>query len=136
MTDMKERLMVLKMIEDGKVSADDGAKLLGSLGEKGTATVTTESVHAGERAHVKPPVNGKKWFRVRVSDIATGRTKTTVNLPMGLVDWGLKVGAMYAPELNDLNIGELQSMLTAETEGLLVDVYDEEDGERVEIFVE
>ena len=136
MSEMQERLMILKMIEDGKVTADDGARLLASIGEKEKQESPVGSPVKEIETIVKPRADGKKWFRVRVSDIASGRTKTTVNLPMGLVDWGLKVGAQYAPELNDLNISELQDMLTEETEGLLVDVYDEEDGERVEIYVE
>ena len=136
MSEMQERLMILKMIEDGKVTADDGARLLASIGEKEKQESPVGSPVKEVKMIAKPRSDGKKWFRVRVSDIASGRTKTTVNLPMGLVDWGLKVGAQYAPELNDLNISELQDMLTEETEGLLVDVYDEEDGERVEIYVE
>jgi hypothetical protein len=73
---------------------------------------------------------------VRVTDLSSGRTKVTVNLPVGLVNWGMKIGARYAPEVSDFNFEELSQMINAEAEGKLIDVVDEEDGEHVEIFVD
>ena len=123
-----ERMMILRMIEDGKVSAEEGAKLLASVGQEPAkqpkAMVATR----------KP--GGPQWFRVRVSDSQSGKMKAMVNLPIGLMDWGLKVGAQFAPEMEGLDLNELSEILRSGADGKIVEVIDEEDGEHVEIFIE
>ena len=61
---------------------------------------------------------------------------TRVNLPIGLMDWGLRVGAQFAPEMEGLDLGELSEILRSGADGKIVEVIDEEDGERVEIYIE
>ena len=56
-----------------------------------------------------------------------------VNLPLGLVDAGLNIASKYAP---DVAFDELVDAISAGAEGKIIDVYDEEDGEHVEIFIE
>jgi hypothetical protein len=126
MNENNERMMILKMIEEGTVSADEGAKLLASV----------ES--APSKSHQKTPQRqgDAKWFRVRVTDTITGKSKATVSLPLSLMDWGLRVGAQFAPEVANLDLGELSEILSTGLEGKIVDVLDEVDGEHVEIYVE
>jgi hypothetical protein len=52
------------------------------------------------------------------------------------MDWGLKIGAQFAPEVSDVNLTQLGEALRSGVEGKIIDVVDEEDGEHVEIFVE
>ena len=52
---------------------------------------------------------------------------------MGLVDAGLNIASKYAP---DIAFDELVDEINAGAEGKIIDVYDEEDGEHVEIFIE
>jgi hypothetical protein len=73
---------------------------------------------------------------VRVTDTATGKTKTSVNIPLGLMEWGVQIGAQFAPEVGNLDINQISEMLQSGVEGKIVDVMDEEDGEHVEIFIE
>ena len=141
-----ERLQILRMIEEGKVSATEGVALLSALsGERKPAPAPARPVE-GDRpqpeikkavvaAETRPSNGGPRFFKVRVTDIETGRAKTSVTLPLALVDWGLKIGARYAPEA-DIDMREIGEMLRMGIEGKLVDVMDEEDGEHVEIFVE
>lgn len=145
-----ERLQILRMVEEGKISASEAATLLSALaqGVRPNPAVkepepTASEVQLGEPLEApetpqngSAPGTGPRWFRVRVTDIPSGRTKVTVNLPVGLVNWGLKVGARYAPEVAEFNFDELSQMLQTGAEGKLVDVMDEEDGEHVEIFVD
>ena len=90
MTTAEERLRILKMVEQGQISAEDGSRLL-------------EALSAGEqrRAPTTPPGVGAeaagRWLHVRVTDTRTGRNKVNVTIPMGLVDVGLKMGARFAP---------------------------------------
>ena len=68
--------------------------------------------------------------------MATGKTKTSVNIPLGLMEWGLQIGAQFAPEVANINSEELIEALQSGVDGKIVDVIDEEDGEHVEIFIE
>ena len=128
MNTIDERMLILRMIEDGKVSAEEGAKLLTSISQE------TEKRPKAIVAQKKP--GGAQWFRVRVSDSQTGKMKALVNLPIGLMDWGLKVGAQFAPEMEGLDLSELSEILRSGADGKIVEVFDEEDGEHVEIFIE
>lgn len=123
----EERMRILKMIEQGQVSAEDGARLL-------------EALSAGERRRSldSPTVSpsSARWFRVRVTDLRTGKNKVNVNIPMGLVNVGLKMGARFAPEMEGVDLDQINEMVKAGATGKLVEIEDQEDGERVEIFVE
>ena len=77
---------------------------------------------------------GQGWLRVRVTDMATGRTKVNVNLPLGLVDAGMNIATQFAPDINLSQIAE--AIKSGDVEGKIVDVYDEEDGEHVEVFID
>jgi hypothetical protein len=120
----EERMQILKMIEAGTISADEGAKLLAAL-EEGT----------GKRERTEP--GGKaRWMRIRVTDLKTGNAKVNVNLPMGLVNVGLKMGARFAPEMENVDLEEIIESIKEGAQGKIVEVEDEKDGERVEIYIE
>jgi hypothetical protein len=125
MATTEERMQILKMIEEGKITAQDGAELLRALDQ--------------DKKIPPPPLRGAsapRWFRVRVTDIATGRAKVNVNIPMGLVNVGIKMGARFAPEVDSIDYDDIMSAIQSGQQGKIMDVTDEEDGERVEIFVE
>lgn len=126
MVTAEERMKILKMVREGKITAEEGAKLLAALssGQKGTRKATTQ------------PSGRARMFRVRVTDMASGKSKTTVNIPIRLMEMGLHIGAQFAPELSGLDLEQLNELLASGMEGKIVDVIDEEDGEHVEIFVE
>jgi hypothetical protein len=123
----EERLRILKMIEQGTVSAEDGARLLEALG-------VAEQRQQPE-ARMLPP-GSPRWFRVRVTDMRTGKNKVNVNIPMGLVSVGIKMGARFAPQLEGVALDQIGEMIRSGATGKLIEVEDAEDGERVEIFVE
>jgi SHOCT-like protein len=127
MATVEERMKILKMIEEGKISAEDGAKLLAAL---------SDSRKPGSPPTPPPPGGDARWFRVRVTDLATGKTKVNVNIPMGLVNVGIKMGARFAPGLSSEQMEVIAEALKSGAAGKIVDVSDEEDGEHVEIFVE
>jgi hypothetical protein len=126
MATTEERMKILQMIREGKITADEGAKLLSAL--SGTKKEARKSMVRSSE--------GTRWFRVRVTDMASGKTKTSVNIPMGLMEWGLQIGAAFAPEVGAINSEEIMEALQSGVEGKIVDVIDEEDGEHVEIFVD
>lgn len=122
-----ERMRILKMVEDGKISAEEGARLLVALRESGKDAGRAPTP-PGSRA------NMKGWLRVRVTDVATGRTKVNVNLPLGLVDAGMNIATQFAPNINFSQIAD--AVRSGELEGKIVDVMDEEDGEHIEVYVD
>ncbi len=124
MATTEERMKILKMIEEGKLSAEEGSKLLAAL-------------TAGNRPPVPGiPVGGAKWLRVRVTEVGSGRPKATVQIPLALMDAGMKIGAHFAPEIDGVNMDQLMEALRTGMTGKIIDVTDEEDGEHVEIYVE
>ncbi len=78
-----------------------------------------------------------RWFRVRVTDLKTGKSKANVKIPASLADFGMKMAARFAPaDLQGLDMNQLMAAMKNGGEGKLVDVEDEEKGEHVEVFIE
>jgi len=83
-----------------------------------------------------PSPGGSRWFRVRVTDVRSGKVKVNVSLPLGLINFGLKLGAKYVPEEAGFNIDEIREAVRSGIVGKIISVEDSDDGERVEVFVE
>ncbi len=126
MATSEERMQILKMIEAGTISASEGAELLRALEQDNSSQPSTPLKGASE----------PRWFRVRVTDTKTGKNKVNVNIPMGLVNVGMKMGARFSPELEGMDFEEITELVKSGSQGKVMDVYDEEEGERVEIFIE
>jgi hypothetical protein len=130
MTSVEERMKILKMIEDGKISAEEGAKLLAALAEGSRGS-------PGPAAPGKPGRPGApRTLRIRVTDIATGRSKASVQIPLALVDAGMKIGAHFAPEVEGVDMSNVMDAMRSGVTGKIIDVVDDEDGEHVEIYIE
>ena len=127
MASTEERMKILNMVAEGKISAEEGAKLLSAL----SAQPKKKSVSLKMGQPSTP-----RWFRVRVTDIETGKDKVNVNLPMSLVDVGTRMGARFAPELEDMDLEEIMEQIQSGAQGKIIEVEDVEEGERVEIYVE
>ena len=120
----EERARILQMVSEGKIDAGQGVELLSAL--KTAKTPDVPEAGPGKAS----------WFRVRVTDMATGRTKVNVNLPFGLVRAGIKLGARFSPEVEDVDWDEVIEAINEGASGKLVDVEDFDGGEKVEVFVE
>lgn len=126
MATTEERMQILKMIEEGKISASEGAELLRAL-DKDSGAKANEPLRGA---------SAPRWFRVRITDTTTGKNKVNVNIPMGLVNVGMKMGARFTPEIEGVDFEQLVDAIRSGAQGKVVDVIDHEEGERVEIFVE
>lgn len=115
-----ERDRILKMVEAGQLSAGEAAQLLDALGDEQRTT---------ERARAR-------LVRVRVTDLASGRQKANVTIPISLINVGLRLGARLAPQLSGTALDELVRSVERGAAGRLLEWQDLEEGERVEIFVE
>jgi hypothetical protein len=121
----EERAQILKMVSEGKISAEEGGRLLKAVASHD---------RPARSARTSEALRGR-WLRVRVLNMATGKPKANVSLPMGLVSVGLRLGAQFVPELADVE-DEIMAAAEGGTLGKILEVQDPEDGERVEIFIE
>lgn len=138
----EERMVILKMIENNQIKAEEGLKLLEAMGKEPkpvpAPTTPANPPKPEPQFDAAPTVAGNgRYFRVLVTNTQTGNVKTRVTLPMSLVNWGLRIGGTFAPEMNGIDLEELRQILeSSEHGGKIVDVLDEEDGEHVEIFID
>ncbi len=122
----EERMRILQMVSDGTISAEDGVSLLEAMRANDDKLTNTYSQKSQPR-----------WFRVRVTDLATGRDKVNINIPIGLVNAGFKMGARFVgDDIEGVDFEELAAAVRSGQTGKILEVEDIEDGERVEIFVE
>ncbi len=123
MATSEERMKILKMIEEAKISADEGARLLAALAK-------------AERKRASSSPGEGRWLRVRVTDIDSGKTAVNVNLPISLVNVGLRMGARFVPEMEGVSINELEESIRRGVTGKIIDIVDEQERQRVEVYVE
>jgi hypothetical protein len=123
MATSEERLKILKMIEEAKISADEGARLLAALAK-------------AERKRASSSPGEGRWLRVRVTDIDSGKTAVNVNLPISLVNVGLRMGARFVPEMAGVSMNELEESIRRGVTGKVIDIVDEQERQRVEVYVE
>ncbi len=123
MATSEERLKILKMIEEAKISADEGARLLAALAK-------------AERKRAASSPGEGRWLRVRVTDIDSGKTAVNVNLPISLVNVGLRMGARFVPEMEGVSMDELEESIRRGVTGKVIDIVDEQERQRVEVYVE
>jgi hypothetical protein len=121
-----EKMQILSMLEKGKISAEEAARLLDALNV------------------VEPPVTEKtdakkaKWIRIHVTE--DGKDKVKVNLPLKLVHILTKMhgvmptDAKMALEDHEIDLTAIIEAIKEGAEGELVNV--EDGNETVKIFVE
>lgn len=121
----EEKMQILKMIEEGKITTEEGIELLEALE---TREETESSI-----------LDSPKWMRIRVFD-PDDSTKVNVNVPVSLLNVMMKVSNKFVPELKDNGLDEedfkeiLQAIQNG-AEGKIVDI-ESDNGEKVEIIVE
>jgi len=125
MATTEEQVRILEMIQSGKITAEEGNRLLEALKEKERADEMGKPASKGQ----KP-----RQIRIRVTDLDTGRRKADISIPWGLVSVGVNMGARFARK--EIKGEDFVEAVQAGVLGKIIDVIDEEDNERVEIFAE
>ena len=131
MATSEERLKVLKMVQEGKITPEMAAELLKALDASAQKPNPEEPPMAAY-----PGRGGGRFFRVRVTDTDSGRTRVNVRLPLGMVNAGIRMGMRFSPEVEGLDASKLAEALASGKTGQIMDVYDDEDGEHVEVYIE
>ncbi|HAI22132.1 MAG TPA: hypothetical protein DCM14_09615 [Clostridiales bacterium UBA8153] len=115
----EERVQILRMVQEGKISAEEAARLLQAV----------EQVPKGERA---PGKGAARWLRIQVTDTRTGYRKVNINLPAGLVTWALR----FIPDVGSEEKASLLDVIRQGGYGKIIEVTDDDDHEKVEISIE
>lgn len=93
--------------------------------------------HAGYRNADTDTSRRGRWLRVHITDLESGRARVRVNVPLALVNLGLKLGARFTDELDEHLIENLMAAVHDDSiTGPLVEVEDMEDKERVVVFID
>lgn len=121
MTTAEERMKILDMIRDGKIKPEEGARLL-------------QALQAGAPKPEK--TRDPRWLRVQVTDLKTNKAKVNVNLPMSLVNVGIKLGARFVPSGGDVDFASVMESIRNGEIGKVFEYEDQDEGERLEIWVE
>ena len=121
MATAEERMKILDMVRDGKISPEEGARLLQALQAGAKRTTSTRDPRS---------------LKVRITDLNSGRAKVSVNIPMSLVTVGIKMGARFAPTNSNFDYNEVMDAIKSGTTGKIVDMEDHNEGERIEIWIE
>lgn len=128
MTTNEERMRILNMVETGKLTPEEAARMLSALGQAGGAESAARQ--SGPRA---------RFLRIHIEDPKQGRPggRVNVRLPIAVVGALTKVVDRYAPpeSLQGVDISELWRAIEKGEIGRLVDIHGE-DGEIVEITLE
>jgi hypothetical protein len=125
MTEDSERIQILRMVEARQITVEEGARLLAAL------------ERSADKAKADPAApSAARWFRVRVTDLGSGKERVNVNIPVGLVSVGMRLGARFAPGLGGAEAERIVEAIKSGTQGKIMDMEDARSGERVEIYVE
>ncbi len=142
---MATRKQILEMLSAGEINVNRATELLNQARESAPEeemplppvppapppAPTASTPPAG------PRVEGRRWLHIHVSDLSSGKSRVRVNVPLGLVSFGLKVGARFTDEMDaDMIRGVMDALHDDELTGTLVEVEDIEDDERVHIFID
>jgi hypothetical protein len=130
MATSNERLKILKMVQEKKISAEERIELLDLISEKNPKG--NNPIPDSETQSRTPA----QWFRVVVTDTLSGKTRVNVRLPVSLVNAGMKMGARFSPQIDGLDRKQLLDFLQSGTTGKVIDVLDDDGGEHVEVYIE
>ncbi len=131
MASTEERMRILMMIQEGKISAAEGARLIEALDDVQEPSAPPKPADKGYTTGKKP-----RYLRVLITDTDSGKTRVNVRLPVSLISSGMRMGARFAPEIEGLDMEDLNAWMNSGEIGQIVDIFDEEDGEHVEVFLE
>lgn len=130
----KERMKVLEMIANGQITAEEGSRLLDAGGVEAPAPAEKPASAARKLENVD--LSKLKGRRLRVKVEESSGTRVNVNLPLSLMEVGLKIGGRFVDELQDME-NEMQMLLEAiqnDVHGKIVEVDDEDS--HVEVYIE
>lgn len=136
-----ERLRILRMVETGKITAAEAARLLDALdaaaGRAAGAGGAAAGAFAGDEGGEGEPA---RFVRVRIHDMHTGRPRLNLNVPFELLGLVVDMVERFAGQAqtgpDGISVSHILAELRAGVRGKVVDIEDEDRAVRLEVFVE
>ncbi|WP_312258190.1 SHOCT-like domain-containing protein [Romboutsia ilealis] len=124
---MEDKKRILKMIEEGKITAEEAIKLLDVLDstEKCDGIVKSEVVEDDDFFDLKNDGKGGKILFVRVK--SDDGSKVKINIPLEFIKIMGGIGSMYSNELEKYNI-DIEKLMNAIDNGFVGRLVDVESG--------
>ncbi|MEY8416632.1 hypothetical protein AAK964_10050 [Tissierella praeacuta] len=121
----EEKMQILTMVKEGKISTEEGVKLLDAIDNTNNDIVNIN--------------NKAKWLKIKVLD-PEDSTKVNVTLPISLINLGVKLAEKFSPKFKEAGLTEkdIKEIFAAIKNGdidKIVEI-DSEDGKKVEIVIE
>ena len=153
MTEHSIRMEILDLLARGKISIDDAVLILQTGQQKDNSArsdvednaapvpiVSMESEAAAEEqdeyGNDAVAAKGVRWLRISVSDSDSGKNKVRINLPVGMIKFGLGMARLLVPNELESGLADIDSVFTESEGGMLIDVQDDENREHVQIYFE
>lgn len=127
-----ERMRILELLEQGKITAAEAAELLSALEDRGRDR--RERGRWSGWGPSEPPPGAPRRFRLRVTDTRTGREHANFTLPLGMLGIGIGIGRKFRMPGNQ-HMDMIMEAVRAGKRGTIFDISGG-DGERVEISIE
>lgn len=123
-----EKLSILKMVASGRLTAEEGLRLLEALGPP-------------KRQEDEGGARPARRLRVTVTELGTGRRRAQANLPMPLVDLALRFVARSAGSFvnvagHRVDADTLLEAVHDGTPGRVLDLVDDRENVKLEVFLE
>ena len=124
-----EKLRILKMVENGKITAEEGVKLIEAI-EKRKETEETPVFQNNYK---------EKHLKIKVTDTGADEVKVNLSFPLKFARFA-KAMIPHMEKLKlqkeGINLEEILDSIGSITEGKIVDIEDKEHGQRIEIWIE
>jgi hypothetical protein len=121
----EEQLKILKLLQEGKLTAEGAMQQLENVPQPGSAQ------ELGEPGST--PVGQAHWMRVEVLDPDSGKVKVNLRLALSQVGTGLKMGARFSSLEEEEGFAR---RLKKGEPGKILDQIDPDDGERIQVYLE
>ena len=120
----EEKKQILRMIQDGQITAEEGGRLMSAL----ESAERRASPSPSERQEVPDQI------RIQISDLDTGKQKVDFSMPLSMANVGVKLGARLAME--EVKLEDFIAAAEGGVIGKIAEMRDEKSRERIEVFLE
>lgn len=119
----EEKKQILRMIQDGQITAEEGGRLMSAL-------------ESAERRSAPPLAEREapNQIRIQISDLDTGKQKVDFSMPLSMANVGVKLGARLAME--EVKLEDFIAAAEGGVIGKIAEMRDEKSRERIEVFLE
>ncbi|MBN1179148.1 MAG: hypothetical protein JXD18_08055 [Anaerolineae bacterium] len=125
MVNAEERVRILKMVQNGQITAEDAASLLKAL-DQGALAYEQEKKALGLS-------KGSRQVRIYITDLKTGKQKADLTMAWNLLNVGFKMGAHLSYE--GVQLQDIADAIDTGVTGKVLELVDEKESERIEVFV-